>query len=143
MKKGILLSMLLATGLALSAQTFVGTMKVDGKTYKDVSVKLDVNDSLKLASVMIYHVLDDVVRPYKIDLLIPDILYTVTPQRTSLVCHNIVPLCNGRPYNEYLVVKLNGTATAGVFSFSCTMGDRSLSYSGVVNQRAPYGRVSH
>ena len=125
------------------AQSYVGTMKVGDKTFKDVTVKLTVDDSLARASVMIYHVLNDVVRPYRIDLLISDILVTTTSQRTSLVCHNIVPTCEGKEYKEYLVEKLTGTATSGGFSFSCKMGEEVLSYSGVINQRAPYGRVSH
>ena len=118
-------------------------MKLGDKTFKDVTVKLTVDDSLSRASIMIYHVMNDVVRPYRIDLLISDILVTTTPQRTSLVCHNIVPTSNGRQYTEYIVGKLTGTATAGVFSFSCSMGEQQVSYSGVINQRAPYGRVSH
>lgn len=130
-------------GLVVSAQSYVGTMKVGDKTFKDVTVKLTVDDSLARASVMIYHVLTDEVRPYRIDLLISDILVTSTAQRTSLVCHNIVPTSEGRPYANYLVEKLTGTATTGVFSFSCKMGEEQVSYSGVINQRAPYGRVSH
>lgn len=143
MKGAIILPLLMVFGFAATAQTYVGTMRVGDKTFKDVTVKLDVNDSLNTASVKIYHVLDDVVKPRKIDLLIPDILVTPSAQRMTMECHNIVPQCDGKEYDEYHVGKLNGTTSSGVFSFSCTMGERYVTYSGVVNQRASYSRVSH
>lgn len=128
---------------SVQAQTFVGTMRVGDKTFKDVTVKLAVNDSLNTASVMIYHVLEDGVHSRKIDLLIPDILVFPSAQRTTFECHNIVPLSEGKEWPEYHVGKLNGTTSSGVFSFSCTMGECYVTYSGVVNERASYSRVSH
>lgn len=128
---------------SVQAQTYVGTMRVGDKTFKDVTVKLAINDTLNTASVMIYHVLDDVVKPQKIDLLIPDILVTPSAQRTTMVCHNIVPRCDGKEYAEYHVGKLQGSTASGVFSFSCTMAERYVTFSGVINERASYSRVSH
>lgn len=122
-------------GLSVSAQTFRGTMRVDRETFKDVSVKLDLQvDSVNAtASVMIYRVLDDVVKPYKINLLIPDILLSVNSQRMSLVCHNVVPQCEGREVPEYIVRRLNGSVMADVFSFSCVIDEKHVTYSGVLD----------
>ena len=139
----VLFSVLHSPFSTLHAQMFVGTMKVGDQTFKDVTVKLTVDDSANYANIMIYHVLSHVVKPYRIDLQIPDILFTRTQQRTSFVCYNIVPLSDNEPVPEYRVGKLSGTHTAGVFSFSCTMGERRVTFSGVVNERAPYARVSH
>lgn len=143
MKRVIILPVLMFFGLAVSAQSYVGTMRVGDKTFKDVTVKLTVNDSLNTATVMIYHVLEDGVHSQKIDLLIPDILVFPSAQRTTMECHNVVPQSGGKEWLEYHVGKLNGTTSSGVFSFSCTMGERYVTYSGVINQRAPYGRVTH
>ena len=89
------------------AQTYVGTMKMGKEVQKDVWVKYEVNqDSTGTCNVMIYRVLKDVVKPYKIDLLIPGIDVKPSTQRTTLVCYNIVPQCEGKDVPEYLVEKL-------------------------------------
>lgn len=135
MRRLVFVAVMLLTGMSVSAQTFIGTMRVDRETFKDVSVKLDLQvDSVNAtASVLIYRVLNDVVKPHKIDLLIPDILLSVTPQRMSLECHNIVPRCDGREVPEYLVRRLRGTVTADVFSFSCVIDEKHVTYSGVLD----------
>ena len=125
-------------GLSVSAQTFRGTMRVDRETFKDVSVKLDLQvDSVNAtASVMIYRVLDDVVKPYKINLLIPGIDVKATAQRTALDCYNIVPQCEGKDVPEYLVEKLHGSLMFNVLSFSCTIDGTQYVYRGVIHRRA-------
>lgn len=133
-KYGLILTILMVLGLAAQAQTYVGTMKVDGETFRDVSVKLTISGDT--AGVLIYRTLPDRVKPVRIDLLIPDIHVDATAQRMSLVCYNIVPLFGTDPYPEYLVKTLHGTATQGVFSFSCKMNEKQVSYSGVINKRA-------
>jgi len=57
------------------------------------------------------------------------------PQRTTMVCYNIVPTSVGEPYPEYLIRKLSGSIAVGVLSFSCTMDETPVTFSGVINQR--------
>ena len=119
------------------AQTYVGTMKMGKEVQKDVWVKYEVNqDSTGTCNVMIYRVLKDVVKPYKIDLLIPGIDVKPSTQRTTLVCYNIVPQCEGKDVPEYLVEKLQGSVMFNVLSFSCTIDGKQYVYRGVVNRRA-------
>ena len=119
------------------AQTFVGTMRVGKDVQKDVWVKYEMNqDSTGTCNLMIYRVLKDVVKPYKIDLMIPGIDVKPSAQRTGLVCYNLVPQCNGKDVPEYLVEKLQGSLTLDVLSFSCIIDGKQYVYRGVVRRRA-------
>jgi len=122
---------------SIQAQTYVGTMRVGNETHKDVWVKYEMNqDSTGTCNIMIYRVLKDVVKPYKINLLIPTIDVNVSAQRTSLVCYNIVPQCEGKDVPEYLVEKLQGSVMFNVLSFSCTIDGKQYVYRGVIHRRA-------
>lgn len=119
------------------AQTYVGTMKIGEEVQKDVWVKYEMNqDSTGTCNIMIFRVLKDVVKPYKIDLLIPGIDVKPSVQRTTLVCYNIVPQCEGKDVPEYLVEKLHGSVTLDVLSFSCVIDGKPYIYRGVINRRA-------
>lgn len=133
MKHAILLSFMLMLGFAASAQVFVGTLKIDGKIYKDVNVRYTVNGDT--ATVVIYRVIYDNIIHGTVDLTVPDIRITETAQRSSLICYNIMPLNEGKDYPDYFVRKFRGTKTTDVLTFSCTMNERKVTYSGVVNKR--------
>ena len=133
MKRALFLSLLMMLGLAASAQTYIGTMKVGGETHKDVYVKLTVTGDT--ATVFVHNVFMDRLGHYPIDLTLPDIRLEFLPQRTTMVCYNIVPTSVGEPYPEYHINKLQGSIAVGVLSFSCTMGDTFVTFSGVINQR--------
>ena len=119
------------------AQTYVGTMKTGKEIQKDVWVKYEMNnDSTGTCNLMVYRVMKDVVKPYKIDLLIPGIDVKTSAQRTALICYNIVPQCDGKDVPEYLVEKLQGSVTLDVLTFSCIIDGKQMVYRGVINRRA-------
>ena len=121
------------------AQTFVGTMKSGREVQKDVWVKYEMNqDSTGTCNLLIYRYMNDVVKPYKIDLLIPTIEVKTTSQRTALVCNNIVPQCNGKEVPEYLIQRLQGSLMHDVLTFSFYIDGKLRVYRGVVNRRADY-----
>ena len=137
MKKILLIAAFFSVFSFASAQTYVGTMRVGNETQKDVWVKYEMNqDSTGTCNIMIYRVLKDVVKPYKINLLIPTIDVNVSAQRTALVCYNIVPQCEGKEAPEYLVEKLQGSLMFNVLSFSCTIDGKQYVYRGVIHRRA-------
>ncbi len=137
MKKILFLSVMSIFGLAASAQTYVGTMKTGKEIQKDVWVKYEMNnDSTGTCNLMVYRVMKDVVKPYKIDLLIPGIDVKTSAQRTALICYNIVPQCDGKDVPEYLVEKLQGSVTLDVLTFSCIIDGKQMVYRGVINRRA-------
>lgn len=112
-------------------------MKVGKEVQKDVWVKYEMNqDSTGTCNIMIYRVLKDVVKPYKIDLLIQGIDVKHSAQRTALVCYNLVPQCEGKDVPEYLVEKLQGSLLHDVLTFSCVIDGKQYVYRGVVNRRA-------
>ena len=137
MKKILFLSVMSLFGLAASAQTYVGTMKTGKEIQKDVWVKYEMNnDSTGTCNLMVYRVMKVVVKPYKIDLLIPGIDVKTSAQRTALICYNIVPQCDGKDVPEYLVEKLQGSVTLDVLTFSCIIDGKQMVYRGVINRRA-------
>lgn len=133
MKRVFFLSLLMWMGLMSSAQTYIGTMKVGKETHKDVYVKLTVTGDT--ATVFVHGVFMDRLGHYRIDLTIPDIHVDEQPQRQVLWCYNIVPTFGNEAYPEYLVRKLQGSIAVGVLSFSCTMDEIPVTFSGVINKR--------
>ncbi|MBR1767077.1 MAG: hypothetical protein IJ745_08640 [Bacteroidales bacterium] len=133
MKRVLFLSLLLLAAVAAGAQTYIGTMKVGGVTHKDVYVKLTVTGDT--ATVFVHNVFMDRLGHYKIDLTLPDIRLEEQPQRTTMVCYNIVPTSKGEPYPEYLIRRLHGSIAVGVLSFSCMLDETFVTFSGVINQR--------
>ena len=133
MKRALFLSLLMLAGLAASAQTYIGTMKVGKETYKDVYVKLTVSGDT--ATIFVHNVFMDRLGHYKIDVTIPDIHVEEQPQRQVLWCYNIVPTFKGEAYPEYIVRKLQGSIAVDVLSFSCTMDETPVRFSGVINKR--------
>lgn len=133
MKRALFLSLLMMVGLATSAQTYIGTMKVDNEVHKDVYIKLTISGDT--ATVFVHNVFMDRLGHYKIDLTLPDIHLDFFPQRTTMVCYNIVPTSNAEPYPEYLIRELHGSIAVGVLSFSCTMDEKAVTFSGVINKR--------
>lgn len=133
MKRALFLSLLMMLGLAASAQTYIGTMKVGKETHKDVYVKLTLTGDT--ATIFIHNVFMDRLGHYKIDITIPNIHVDEQPQRSVLWCYNIVPTFKNEAYPEYLVRKLQGSIAVGVLSFSCTMDETPVTFSGVINKR--------
>ena len=133
MKRVLFLSLLLLAGLAASAQTYIGTMKVGQEVHKDVYIKLTVSGDT--ATIFIHNVFMDRLGHYKMDITIPDIRVEEMPQRQELWCRNVVPTFKDEAYPEYLVRQLQGTIAVGVLSFSCTMDETPVTFSGVINKR--------
>ena len=133
MKRAVFLSLLMLVGLMASAQTYIGTMKVGKETHKDVYVKLTVTGDT--ATIFVHNVFMDRLGHSKIDITIPDIHVDEKPQRQVLWCYNIVPPFKKEAYPEYIVRKLQGSIAVGVLSFSCTMDETLVTFSGVINKR--------
>ena len=133
MKRALFFSLLMMAGLMASAQTYIGTMKVGNETHKDVYIKLTVSGDT--ATIFVHNVFMDRLGHYKIDITIPDIHVDEQPSRQVLWCYNIVPTFKGEAYPEYIVRKLQGTIAVGVLSFSCTMDETPVTFSGVINKR--------
>ena len=133
MKRALFFSLLMMASLMASAQTYIGTMKVGNETHKDVYIKLTVSGDT--ATIFVHNVFMDRLGHYKIDITIPDIHVDEQPSRQVLWCYNIVPTFKGEAYPEYIVRKLQGTIAVGVLSFSCTMDETPVTFSGVINKR--------
>ena len=125
MKKTLLLLLLLAFGLVATAQTYVGTMTVDG--YKREEVKVTLRKTEKEGIVLtMYRVKFARLMPVKIDFDIPQMKL----ENGRLTADGVVPLSKGKRYEKYTIHRLTGTADSKELSFSCTMGDKPFSFKG-------------
>ena len=125
MKKTLLLLYLLALGLYSGAQTYVGTMTVDG--YKRENVKVTLKKTEKEGIVLtMYKVKFARMMPVKIDFDIPQMKL----EGSRLTADGVVPVSKGKRYEKYTIHRLSGTADSKQISFTCTMGDKPFSFKG-------------
>ncbi len=119
-----LLALLLLAPLA-AAQTYVGTMQVNDYTRKDVEVRLGASPQgqtvLQMLNVKFARMM-----PVKVDVDIPG----VSLGNGRLAGDNIVPTSKGKPYEKYLVTRLDGSADSEKITFRCLMGDKQIKFSG-------------
>ncbi|MBR1766842.1 MAG: hypothetical protein IJ745_07415 [Bacteroidales bacterium] len=120
----LFLSMLLI-GLVAAAQTYVGTMEVDGYTRKNVEARL-VRTAQGDIELRMYSVKFARLMPVKVDLEIP----RLSLDGTRLSGSNIIPTSKGKPYEKYKVTRFNGTADTEKISFSCLLGDKPMKFTG-------------
>lgn len=125
MKKTILFLILMVMGLTAGAQTYFGTMEVDGYTRKDVKVILKKTEKEGIVLTM-YRVKFAWMMPVKIDFDIPQMKL----ENGHLSADNVVPVSKGKRYEKYTVRNLNGTADSKQISFTCRMGDKPFSFKG-------------
>lgn len=125
-KKPILTLLLLLLGLAVTAQSYVGTMEIDGYTRKNVDVRLARTQQGTIVLYM-YNVKFARLMPVKVDMEIPGL--TLADGR--LQGNGIVPTSKGKPYDKYRVTRFNGTADTEKITFSCFLGDKQMKYSGL------------
>ena len=126
MKKTFLLFILLAFGLTAAAQTYIGTMTVDG--YKREKVKVTLKKTEKEGIVLtMYSVKFARLMPVKIDFD----MRQMKLENGRLTADGVVPVAKGKHYEKYTIHRLNGTATSKELSFSCTMGDKPFKFKGV------------
>lgn len=138
--KRLVLLLMLACGLMLSAQTYVGTMTFGSYTQKNVVARLTVKDGE--ATLLMERVKFSRFMPVKVDVMFDAIKvgYPVdadgnrlTTAPLTLTGEGIVPLSNGKRYEKYVVRQGRGTAGQRC-DFSCMMGDKKVSYKGVRQQ---------
>ena len=127
--KHILLLAMLAFGLAAPAQTYVGSMTTDGYTRRDVTARLQRQGDR--ATILIFNTKFARMMPVKVDVEIPEVVV----DSTALRCRQVVPTSNGKPYPKYTVRNLRGTADGRSLRFSCTMGDKQVTYTGSLTQK--------
>lgn len=135
MRKVFLLAALLLAAVVASAQTYVGTLRVENRSTKDVWVKMTTQGDT--ATLLLYRVEISSLTNGPVNLVIPDIRVTKGEmQRTHLQCLNIDPLIAGAPVKEYRVKRLSGAVAASTLSFSCIMDGKRVTFQGVINRRA-------
>ena len=125
-KKIILTLTLLFLGLAATAQSYIGTMEIDGYTRKNVDVRLARTQQGTIVLYM-YNVKFARLMPVKVDMEIPGL--TLADGR--LQGNGIVPTSKGKPYDKYRVTRFDGTADTEKITFSCFLGDKQMKYSGL------------
>ena len=125
-KKIILTLTLLFLGLAATAQSYIGTMEIDGYTRKNVDVRLARTQQGTIVLYM-YNVKFARLMPVKVDMEIPGL--TLADGR--LQGNGIVPTSKGKPYDKYRVTRFNGTADTEKNTFSCFLGDKQMKFSGL------------
>ena len=125
MKKTLLLLCLLAFGFYAGAQTYVGTMTVDGYTRENVKVTLKKTEKEGLVLTM-YKVKFARMMPVKIDFDIPQLKL----EGSRLTADGVVPVSKGKRYEKYTIHRLSGTVDSKEISFNCLMGDKPFSFKG-------------
>lgn len=125
MKKTLLLLCLLAFGFYAGAQTYIGTMTVDGYTRENVKVTLKKTEKEGLVLTM-YKVKFARMMPVKIDFDIPQLKL----EGSQLTADGVVPVSKGKRYEKYTIHRLSGTADSKEISFNCLMGDKPFSFKG-------------
>ena len=125
MKRNLLLFLLMAFGLVAGAQTFVGTMNVDG--YKREEVKVTLRKTEKEGIILtMYRVKFARLMPVKIDFDIPQMKL----DNGRLTADGVVPVSQGKRYEKYTIHNLSGAVSDDKLIFYCKMGDKPFSYSG-------------
>ena len=125
-KKIILTLALLFLTLAATAQSYVGTMEIDGYTRNNVDIRLARTQQGTIVLYM-YNVKFARLMPVKVDMEIPGL----TLADGHLQGNGIVPTSNGKPYDKYRVTRFNGTADTEKITFSCFLGDKQMKFSGL------------
>lgn len=125
MKKTLLLLCLLTFGLCAGAQTYVGTMTVDGYKRKNVKVTLKKTEKEDIVLTM-YKVKFARMMPVKIDFDIPQMKL----DGGRLTADSVVPISKGNRYEKYTIHKLDGKVDSKEISFTCMMGDKPFSFKG-------------
>lgn len=125
MKKTLLLLCLLAFGFYAGAQTYIGTMTVDGYTRENVKVILKKTEKEGLVLTM-YKVKFARMMPVKIDFDIPQLKL----EGSRLTADGVVPVSKGKRYEKYTIHRLSGTVDGKEISFNCLMGDKPFSFKG-------------
>lgn len=132
MKRNLLLFLLMAFGLVAGAQTFVGTMNVDGYKREEVKVTLRKTDSGDYTLTM-YRVKFARLMPVKIDFDIPQMKL----EGGHLSADDVVPVSDGKRYEKYTIHHLSGAVSDQKLIFQCRMGDKPFSFSGKRKDESP------
>lgn len=126
MRRFLILLCFLAFCLCATAQTYIGTMTVDGYKRENVKVMLKKTDKDGVVLSM-YDVKFARMMPVKIDFDIPQMKMS----GSRLTADGVVPVSKGKRYEKYAIHRLDGTADSKELSFSCTMGDKPFSFKGI------------
>lgn len=129
-KKIILTLTLLFLTLAATAQSYVGTMEIDGYTRNNVDIRLARTLQGTIVLYM-YNVKFARLMPVKVDMEIPGL--TLADGR--LQGNGIVPTSKGKPYEKYRITRFNGTADTEKIAFTCLIGDKQMKFSGLLAKK--------
>ena len=84
----------------------------------------------KTGSLTIYQIKFVPQMPVTIDVTIPNINVTSTPEQINLECARVIPLAMGGEYPRYTVTDLKGSIVGKEISFSLNFGSVPTSYKG-------------
>jgi hypothetical protein len=129
MKRTLALFVLMAFGFVVGAQTYIGTMEVDGYKREDVKVTLRVGTNQQSPNVVeltMYRVKFSWLMPVKIDFDIPQMKL----ENGRLTADGVVPVSDGKRYEKYTIHNLSGAVSEQKLIFQCRMGDKPFFFSG-------------
>lgn len=99
---------------------------------ENIEVNFKPSADGKTGSLTIYQIKFVPQMPVTIDVTIPNINVTSTPEQINLECAQVIPLAMGGEYPRYTVTDLKGTIKDKEISFSLNFGSYPTSYKGTL-----------
>lgn len=113
---------------------FKGTVTViyQDAPFQNENIEVNFKPSAdgKTGSLTIYQIKFVPQMPVTIDVTIPNINVTSTPEQIKLECARVIPLAMGGEYPRYTVTDLKGSIVGKEISFSLNFGSVPTSYRG-------------
>lgn len=112
--------------------SYVGLMTVNSVFEQDnvrVSIKKNSNNTVDIE---MYNVRFSPQMPVTIDMVIPGVTATSSPDGNLLSGNGIIPTTNGAPYPQYTILGLTGNATESTLTLSMLCGSYPLTFSGTI-----------
>ena len=113
---------------------FKGTVTViyQDAPFQNENIEVNFKPSAdgKTGSLTIYQIKFVPQMPVTIDVTIPNINVTSTPEQINLECAQVIPLAMGGEYPRYTVTDLKGSIVGKEISFSLNFGSIPTSYKG-------------
>ena len=97
---------------------------------ENIEVNFKPSADGKTGSLTIYQIKFVPQMPVTIDVTIPNINVTSTPEQINLECAQVIPLAMGGEYPRYTVTDLKGSIVGKEISFSLNFGSVPTSYKG-------------
>jgi len=100
----------LPTQSLVSGTEFVGSTTISSSYIQDpATYKVDLKD--KTLTLTLEKAQMSSAMPMQVDIVIPDISYTMTKENYTFSGENIIPTYLGQPFSQYAILSLNGSIT--------------------------------